>query len=456
MGFGSGKWLPMNDKLCPKDHAEAVALFRAQVLGPVLNRDLDRGDLLQHLREIAEVRFRPPGSDVTRCYALPTLLRWNRAYRAGGLEALRPESRRLGDALGIGDELRELLLEIRRQHPSTPADNILATLEDDGRIERGVLSAQTLRRLYRRQGLSRRPKAKKGGVEAGRLRWEARYPGDLWHADVCHGEALVIDGHRVPVRIHALLDDSSRYIVALRVHRHEREVAMLDLVLEAVRSFGVPARLYLDNGSTYRGAALETACGRLGIALRHAGPYDPQARGKMERFWRTLREGVLDDLGPQASLHDVQVRLTAWVMERYHQRSHAGLKGLAPTKVWMTRRLTVRSEFELRDAMTVRGTRRVRGDGTLSVGNLDWELREGFLVGKIVTVARALSCPEQAPWVEHEDQRYLLQVVDPVANGERRVRRQPKPGIDAVDYDPAGVVLDKALRRRPRYSKEGS
>lgn len=446
----------MNDKLRPKDHAEAVALFRAQVLGPVLNRDLDRGELMQLLREVSQVRFRPPESDVTRSYALPTLLRWNRAFRVGGLEALRPESRRLGDALRIGAELRELLLEIRRQHPSTPVGNILVTLEDDGRIERGVLSAQTLRRLYRRHGLSRRPKAKKGGVEGGRLRWEAGYPGDLWHADVCHGEALMIDGRRVSVRIHALLDDSSRYIVALRVHSHEREVAMLELVLEAVRSFGAPSRLYLDNGSTYRGVALETACGRLGVGLHHAGPYDPQARGKMERFWRSLREGVLDDLGPQASLHDVQVRLTAWVIERYHRRPHAGLKGLAPTKVWMTRRLTVRSEAELRDAMTVRGTRRVRGDGTLSVGNVDWELREGFLAGKIVTVARALSCPGQAPWVEHEGERYPLRLVDPVANGERRMRRHPKPGIDAVDYDPAGVVLDKALRRRPRFGKEES
>ncbi|MBC8451497.1 MAG: DDE-type integrase/transposase/recombinase [Planctomycetes bacterium] len=417
-----------------------------------MNRDLERGELLALLRETSQVRFRPPGSDLTRSYALPTLLRWNRAFRSSGLEGLRPAPRTLGDALGVDEECRELLLEIRRQHPSTPASNILVTLEDDGVIVRGSVSAQTLRRLYRRHGLSRRGKLK-GGVESGRYRWEAKYPGDLWHADVCHGPTLVVGDRRIPVRIHAILDDSSRYVVALRVHSHEREVAMLDLVLEAVRSYGASRRLYLDNGATYRGFALGTACGRLDVTLRHAGPYDPQARGKMERFWRTLREGVLDDMGPQNSLHDVQVRLSAWLSERYHHRPHAGLKGLTPAKAWTTRKLTVRSESELRDAMTVRETRRVRGDCTLSVGNIDWEIREGFLAGRVVTVARALSHPESAPWVEHEEQRYPLSPVDPIANGERRKRRKPKPGLNAVDYDPATVVLDKALSRGPRRDK---
>ena len=446
----------MNDKLRPKDHAEAIALFRAQVLGPVINRDLERGELLQLLREISQVRFRPPGSERTRSYALPTLLRWNRAYRIGGLTGLRPEPRSVGDALGVSEEMRELLLEIRRQYPSTPANNILTTLEDDGRIERGSLSAPTLRRLYKRHGLSRRMKSRGAVIEGGRYRWEAKHPGDLWHADVCHGPTLVVGDRRIPVRIHAILDDSSRYVVALRVYSHEREVAMLELILEAIRSYGIASRIYLDNGATYRGVALETACGRLGMTLRHAGPYDPQARGKMERFWRSLREGVLDDMGPQGSLHDVQVRLSAWLSQRYHQRPHAGLKGLTPTKVWASRKLTVRSEDALRDALTVRGSRRVRGDCTLSIGNLDWEIREGFLAGRIVTVGRALSHPQEAPWVEHEEQRYPLQPVNAVANGKRKLRRQPKPGVDAVDYDPAGVVLDKALSRRPRHGKEAT
>lgn len=435
-------------KLKPKDHAEEVALFRAQLLGPVLHAELARGELLAELRVLATRRFLPPGADTTRTYSLPTLLRWRRAYLAHGLDALRPASRQQGDALALTDAQRELLLEIRRQHPGVPANIILDTLEGDGRLEPGQVTAQTLRRLYRRNELPRLPKAKAGRAQGERRRWEAAFAGDLWHADVCHGPTLTIDGRRVPVRVHALLDDKSRYIVALRVFGHEREVAMLDLLLEAIRLYGAPRRLYLDNGATYRGDALATACGRLGIELIHARAYDPQARGKMERFWRTMRNGCMDHMGPQPSLHAVQVRLTAFVTERYHKAAHAGLIGSSPTKVWAERRVVSLERQDLDEALTARATRRVRTDCTLSIGNLDWELAEAFLAGRKVTVARTLADHQRAPWVEHDQRRYELRPVDPVANGLRRKRKQPSPGVDAVDFDPATVLVDRALRRR--------
>jgi hypothetical protein len=73
---------------------------------------------------------------------------------------------------------------------------------------------------------------------------------------------------------------------------------MLGVLVRAVRVHGEPDTLYLDNGSTYRGDTLRTACSRLGIARFHTRPYDPAAKGKMERFWRRLREQRLDHHRP--------------------------------------------------------------------------------------------------------------------------------------------------------------
>ncbi|MEX1344515.1 MAG: DDE-type integrase/transposase/recombinase [Candidatus Limnocylindrales bacterium] len=443
----------MNAPLHPKDHAERVALFRAQVLGPVLNRDLYRGELLAELRALAKRRWRPPGSDRTRTFSVPTLLRWHRRYRAQGLAGLRPVSRRLGDGLALTEEQRTLLLEIRRQNPAVAANTILQTLELDGRLEPGQVSTQTLRRLYRRHGLPRRARAQQT-LPGERRRWEAEHVGELWHADVCHGATLVVGSSRTPVRIHALLDDKSRYVLALRVLPHEREVAMLDLLLEAVRLYGVPKRLYLDNGATYRGEALSTACGRLGIGLSHAKAYDPQARGKMERFWRTLRQGCLDLMGQQSSLHDIQVRLSTFLSMRYHKAAHASLVGRSPAQVWANRSLVQRTGDQLVEALTVRQTRKVRKDCTLTVGNVDWEVVDAFLAGKRVTVARTLADPQHAPWVEYDDRVWVLRLVDAVANG-RRPRRRPKPGVDAVDFDPVDVMLDHAMGRSPRRPAGG-
>ncbi|MCP4445481.1 MAG: helix-turn-helix domain-containing protein, partial [Myxococcales bacterium] len=131
----------INQLIKPKDHAEEVALFRAQILGPVLRRELARGELLAELRVLAELRFRPPGSVITKTYALPTLLRWRRAYLKEGLAGLRPKSRRIGDALALTEEERDLLLEICRQFPSVPANVILDTLALDARLAKGTISA---------------------------------------------------------------------------------------------------------------------------------------------------------------------------------------------------------------------------------------------------------------------------------------------------------------------------
>ena len=166
---------------------------------------------------------------------------------------------------------------------------------------------------------------------------------------------------------------------------------------------------------------------------------------------RPAHEGCLDHMSGVSSLHDVQMRLTAFVTERYHKNSHASLLGRSPSQAWAERKLTSRSADELAQALTVREARRVRSDCTLSIGNVDWELAEAFLAGRLVTACRTLANAQDAPWVEHDGRRYNLRPVDPVANGRLRKKRKQKPGVDAVDFDPPGVLLERMLRKPPRY-----
>ena len=437
----------MNDDLKPKDHAEAIALFRAQVLGPLLCADLNRRELAMRLRELSKRRYLPPGSKVTRTFAVSTLERWYYRHRAQGLAGLRPECRKLGHARSLDEAQRELILAIRREYPSASVPLILRTLEAEGRIEQGTVKAAAIRRLLADHGLDRRTLARLGKRE--RRRWQADRPGRLWHADVCHGPSLVVNGRKTPLRIHALLDDASRFVVRIAARATEREVEMLGLLCETIRVTGKPEGLYLDNGSTYRGEALSTACGRLGISLVHAAPYDAPARGKMERFWRTLREGCLDFIGERTSLHEVQLRLLAFLDKHYHHAAHASLMGQSPAKVWATRQLPTMTELELLEALTVRERRQIRTDGTLSIGGLDWEVEDGWVARRTVTIARTLADPDIAPWIEHEDQRLRLRIVDPKANARRRrENHRAKRGIDVVDFDPNRVRIEQMLGRK--------
>jgi transposase InsO family protein len=440
------------DKLGPKDQGERVAMFRLQVIGTLLARDFqDHGELAEELRAIAAKWHRPPDSNLGRLYSAPTIERWYYEYKRGGLDALRPRRRSdAGHARELTGEQRELLLAIRREFPKATTAIILRTLELDGRLQKGAVSLSTLRRLFRDHGLERL----KGDAPDGRirLRWQADRADALWHSDVCHGPAMKLGERTIPLRIHALLDDHSRYIVAIQAATTEREVEMLALMVKAMRDTGRrPDALYLDNGSTYRGEVLSTLCSRLGISLLHAQPEDPQARGKMERFWRTLREGCLDHLGTPGSLHDVQVRLLAFLAKHYHVAPHASLMGKAPAEVYENAPRDPKpvSEENLATALTVRVRRRVRNDGTLEVGGVTFETRAGFLAGKVVMVARSLLDVSTHPWIEHEDERYLLGRVNPEENARRKKEgpsaNRAQQGID-VPFDPPAAMLQALLK----------
>lgn len=449
-------------KLGPKDHAEEVALFRAMIVGELAQRELDHGELRAELMALSAQRYRAPGADCTRRYSLPTLERWLYALRAGGLEALQPKLRSdRGRCRSLTDEQRDLLREIRREYPQASAALIVRTLEVDGRLAKGAVSETTVRRFFKQEKLDRLA-LRDGSSPRVRLRWQAERPGALWHADVCHGPGLVVGDRRRPLRIHAILDDASRYVIGIEAHHSEREEDMLGMLVRAVRKHGRPDAFYLDNGSTYRGDILRTACGRMGVSLLHARPYDPQARGKMERLWGTLRQQCLDFLGQVSSLHDVNVRLWAWLDQHYHRAPHASLMGRAPEAVYMSaeRAPDAFDEEGLRAALTVRVRRRVRRDSTVPLEGEDWELDQGFLAGQLVTVARCLVDPGEVPWVEHDGKRLPLHPLDPIRNARRRrkearVSAGPKlPG--KVAFDPPRALLDKAVGRSPSTEESSS
>jgi transposase InsO family protein len=446
----------VKDPIRPKDPAEAIALYRAQIVGPLVQRELEHGDLATELEALSKQRFCSPRSHGGQTYSVPTLERWYYAFKQGGLEALRPKERSdRGRGRELTDEQKKLLLDIRRENPDVAVAIILRTLETDGRLERGSLGASTLRRFYAEHGLDRTAFRAAASDGRQRLRWQAAHPGALWQGDVCHATPIVVGDKSVPVRIHALMDDASRYVVAIEARHQEREVDMLAIFVRALRRFGVPDGLYFDNGATYRGESLSLACARLGTSLMHAKPYDAPARGKMERFWRTFREQCLAFCKDVTSLHELNTRILAWLDEHYHQAPHGGLMGKTPAEVFCPDqpRGDDLDETKLRRALTVRERRRLRRDNTLAMDGVDWETSLHFLAGRLVTVARSLVDADDPPWIEYEDKAFPLAPVDPVKNARRR---RSASNLDEahparVPFDPTGALVDRALGRPPAH-----
>jgi transposase InsO family protein len=432
------------ENLVPKNYGEEVALFRSQLIGGLINRTMDHGELIDELRKLSKVAVRPPRAKTTRCFSVPTLERWYYRFKRSGLAALVPQPRSdRGRAQQLSSAQRILVCDIRREHPGASASLILQVLEADGRIEKGLISATTLRRLLAEAGLDRVSLRNSPGATA-RLRWEASHPGALWHGDVCHGPSLASGSRKLPLRIHGMLDDASRYVVTLEACHTEREADMLSLLVATIRRHGGrPDALYLDNGATYSGEALATFCARLGMSLVHARPYDPQARGKMERFWRTLREQLLDYIDRTLPLEEITRRLQFWLARHYHVQAHGSLFGKTPEYAWGQGGLTPVTEDELRAALLVRERRRVSKDCVLSIEGRLFEIRQGFLAGRLVDVSYSLLDGVSGAVVEHDGRRFELAPVEPRANSNQKrppIREHEKPATP-VAFDPAAALI---------------
>jgi putative transposase len=444
------------ESLSPKNHAERVAIFRHSVVGSLVAREFAHGELRAELEALSRQRMRPPDADSTRCFSVPTLERWYYACKKSGPAALVPKPRAdKGHGRCLDPELRDLICDIRTENRSASVPLILTTLAEEGRVAEDDVSPQVVRKMLAERGLQRisAKAAANDDPQEGprmRLRWQAAHPGALWHGDVCHF-AIQCSGVKKAVRIHGHLDDASRYCVGLEAFWQEREEEMLQLFIDCVRLHGPPDALYLDNGATYRGEVLATACQRLGILLLHPKPYDPQARGKMERFWRTLREGLLAFCKGEMSLEELNKRLRAFV-DRYHQTPHAGLLGRTPASVYRAHKRTDDlDEAKIRKALEIREHRRVSHDNIVRIDGVAWELDQGFLAGKTVTVVRAMHTPGVPPVVELEGKLLTLHPVDPTHNALRkrpahRAAGPSKPARSAA-FDPI-AALGKASRTK--------
>jgi putative transposase len=298
------------------ERAREVALFRYALLREAADPQLTTRQRGRLVRALAEREHLGPHGEPVRV-SRQTIDRWIRAWRAGGFDALVPEPRRVEPRTGA--EVLELAAALKREAPARTAAQVAAIL----RAHAGwAPSDRTLQRHFARLGLTTRPD---GTPPEAFGRFEAEAAGDRWVGDAMHGP-LLAGGKRAI--LFAFLDDHSRALVGHRWGYAEDTVRLEAALRAALAARGVPRQIYVDNGSAFVDAALRRTCAVLGIRLSHSRPGRPQGRGKIERFFRTVRQQFLVelDLGARpgfADLGDLNRVFTAWVETVYHRRPHS-------------------------------------------------------------------------------------------------------------------------------------
>ena len=125
------------------------------------------------------------------------------------------------------------------------------------------------------------------------------------------------------------------------------------------------------------------------------------AKGKQERFFRTVRSQLLPNLSDAdtASLQALNRRLWAWVETEYHHHPHRGLDGDTPLDRWAAGRAPRLPEPDLDlDALFLfEAKRRVQRDHTVSLNGTAFEV-DAALVGQTVTQRLR---PQHPRWARH-------------------------------------------------------
>lgn len=373
----------------PTDIRDEIALFRYGVIADLLHREPGVRGLYAELREKAARTYTIPGTRRSTI-AAETIRDWLQAWRRGGFEALRPRPRSdLGQPRAVPDGVADLLCSIKDEQPAFTVAMVIAEARQRGVAEDVLLAPSTVHRLLSRKGLMRKPADEPTSKDRRRFAFERA--GQLWVSDVMHAVPVEVDGRRQrKTYLIALLDDATRVVTFAEFALAENTAAFLPVLEQAIRRRGLPQRLYVDNGSAFRSRYLALVCAKLGITLIHSRPYVPQGRGKIERFFRTVRMQLMPLVTAEdrRSLAALNRRLWAWVEGEYHQAPHRGLDGETPLDRWAHASADVRlpdAHVDLGALFLFEEKRKVQKDRTVSLRGVLYEV-DAVLVGETVTL----------------------------------------------------------------------
>jgi hypothetical protein len=273
-------------------------------------------------------------------------------------------------------------------------------------------------------------------------RFEAADPNELWVGDALHGPRV---GDR-KTYMFAFLDDHSRLAVGYRFGFAEDTVRLAAALRPALAARGVPAGIYVDNGSAFVDAWLLRACAKLGVRLVHSTPGRPEGRGKIERFFRTVREQFLVEITGEpdvvgrhyvTDLTELNKLFAAWVETCYHRTVHSETSQ-TPLDRWLAGDPVALPATEtLAEAFLWEEHRRVTKTATVALHGNTYRVDPALAGRRVELVFSPFDL--QAIEVRHQDKSYGPAVAHTITrHAHPKARPEPRgeaaPAATGIDY----------------------
>lgn len=329
-------------------------------------------------QSVAKMSFKDEDGELYQ-FTWRTIQTWSYWYRTRGIFE-SPERSDKGTTRKVSPE--QLLDAIEKVMPGfrdSPRniEAIYRACIEQGHLRRDQIAPNTFRRHVTQFNLLEGLEGMiEGPAKKARLAFAKAHANEMWQTDTMHGPYLKIEGQAMKTYLICFIDDASRVIPHGEFYLADSTTNLIDCFQSAVFKRGVPKSIYADNGSNYSSKEFSLINSRLGILLIHTPVRDGAAKGKIERFFRTVRDQFLiQDLSQITTLKALNTKYHQWIENTYHQRTHSTL-GMKPLDRFgmdlkRIRYLALTPYHE--EIFYLEETRKVRTDNTFSLRTLRYE-----------------------------------------------------------------------------------
>ncbi|MDD4239489.1 MAG: DDE-type integrase/transposase/recombinase [Desulfotomaculaceae bacterium] len=363
--------------------SEEMAIQRLQILSPLLAEGLDHAQARLIRKKICEQTG----------ISERTLRRYLSRYQTEGFMGLKPKSKgRQQSKEAIPANVLEQAILLRREVPGRSVSQIINILEWEGLAEPGQIKRSTLQEKLAQRGYSSRHMRMYADSGVAARRFQKKYRNQLWHSDIKYGPYLPIgkDGAKKQVYLVTFVDDATRFVLHGQFYPVLDQVIVEDAFRQAILKYGVPEKVYFDNGSQYRTKWMIRACAKMGIRLIYAKPYSPEATGKVERFNRVvdsfLSEAALEKPKTLEKLNEL---FQVWLTECYQNKVHSGLdSNMSPETAYRSDKKAVKflDPEIIANAFLHAEIRKVDKAGCISFASKKYEVGLTFIGCKVTVV----------------------------------------------------------------------
>ena len=261
----------------------------------------------------------------SRQFTWRTIQTWFYRYKNHGITGMTPQPRK--DKGHVRKATPEELLEAlnaAKPHFHNSRTNKRAIYRfciEKGLLQRDRIAQTTFYRFIREYELL----APDDNDNKQRLAFSMKFANQLWQADTMFGpfcDPGVSTASRKQARLIAFIDDASRVLCHGEFFFEENVDTLVKAIRAAFYKRGVPEQLLVDNGSIYCSQEITLICARVGCILRHTAVRDAAAKGKIERFFRRVRDQFLVQKLDLSSLEALNRQFTHWVEQDYNATPH--------------------------------------------------------------------------------------------------------------------------------------